>query len=51
LPVCSLQAISLFGDAITWVGIALLSYQFGKEKSAVILASALILRVTAFMIF
>jgi NRE family putative nickel resistance protein-like MFS transporter len=45
------QAISLLGDAITSVGLALLSYQFGKGKSAVILASALILRVTAFIIF
>lgn len=45
------QAISLIGDAVTWVGLALLSYQFGKEKSAVILASALTLRVTAFIIF
>jgi NRE family putative nickel resistance protein-like MFS transporter len=45
------QAVSLLGDAVTWVGLALLSYQFGKEKSAIILASALTLRVTAFIIF
>lgn len=45
------QTISLLGDAFTWVGLALLSYQFGKEKSAVILASALTLRVVAFIIF
>ncbi len=45
------QTISLIGDAFTWVGLALLAYQFGKERSAVILASALTLRVTAFIIF
>src|SRR6195952_652455 len=45
------ESISLLGDAFTWVGLALLSYQFGKERSAVILASALTLRVTAFIIF
>ena len=45
------QTVSLLGDAFTWVGLALLSYQFGKENSAVILASALTLRVTAFIVF
>jgi NRE family putative nickel resistance protein-like MFS transporter len=45
------ESISLLGDAFTWVGLALLSYQFGKDRSAVILASALTLRVTAFIIF
>lgn len=45
------ESISLLGDAFTWVGLALLSYQFGKERSAVILASALTLRVCAFIIF
>ncbi|RAJ28115.1 MFS transporter [Pedobacter cryoconitis] len=45
------QTISLLGDAFTWVGLALLSYHFGKENSAVILASALTLRVIAFIIF
>ncbi|SFC39257.1 MFS transporter, NRE family, putaive nickel resistance protein [Flagellimonas taeanensis] len=45
------QTISLLGDAITWVGLALLAYQFGKEKTAVILATALTLRVIAFIIF
>ncbi|MFF5384290.1 MFS transporter [Pedobacter suwonensis] len=45
------QTISLLGDAFTWVGLALLSYQFGKGNSAVILASALTLRVIAFIIF
>jgi NRE family putative nickel resistance protein-like MFS transporter len=45
------ESISLLGDAFTWVGLALLSYQFGKERSAVILATALTLRVTAFILF
>jgi MFS transporter, NRE family, putaive nickel resistance protein len=45
------QTISLLGDAFTWVGLALLSYQFGKERSAIILSSALTLRVIAFIIF
>ncbi|WP_324486178.1 hypothetical protein [Daejeonella sp.] len=45
------QTISLLGDAFTWIGLALISYQFGKENSAVILASALTLRVTAFILF
>ena len=45
------QTISLLGDAITWVGLALLAYQFGEERAAAILATALTLRVTAFIIF
>ena len=45
------QTISLMGDAFTWVGLALLAYQFGEERAAVILATALTLRVTAFIIF
>ncbi len=45
------QTISLLGDAFTWVGLALLAYQFGREQSAVILSTALTLRVTAFIIF
>lgn len=45
------QTVSLLGDAFTWVELALLSYQFGKERSALILSSALTLRVIAFIIF
>jgi MFS transporter, NRE family, putaive nickel resistance protein len=45
------EAISLLGDAFTWVGIALLAYQFGGKNSATILSSALTLRVTAFILF
>lgn len=45
------QTISLLGDAFTWVGLALLAFQFDKDRSAAILATALTLRVTAFIIF
>ena len=45
------QTISLLGDAFTWVGIALLAFEFGGGQSAQILATALTLRVTAFIIF
>ena len=45
------QTISLLGDAFSWVGLALLAYQLEKEHSATILATALTLRVAAFIIF
>lgn len=45
------ETISLLGDAFTWVGLALLSYQFGGNRSAIILSSALTLRVAAFIFF
>lgn len=45
------QTISLFGDAVTWVGLPLLAFQFGPDRSAVILSTALTLRVAAFIIF
>lgn len=45
------QAISLLGDAFTWMGIALLAFELGNSQSAKILATALTLRVTAFIIF
>lgn len=45
------QTISLLGDAFTWVGIALLAYQFGGKDSAAILSIALTLRVAAFILF
>ena len=32
------QAISLLGDAFTWMGIALLAFELGKGQSAKILA-------------
>ena len=45
------QTASLLGDAFTWLGLALLSYELSAERSAAILASALTLRVTAYIIF
>jgi NRE family putative nickel resistance protein-like MFS transporter len=45
------QGISLLGDSVTWLGIALLAYEFGGDKSSEILATALTLRVTAFVVF
>jgi len=45
------QTISLLGDAFSWIGLALLAYQLEKEHSATILATALTLRVAAFIIF
>jgi NRE family putative nickel resistance protein-like MFS transporter len=45
------QGISLLGDSITWLGVALLAYEFGGAKSAQILSVSLTLRVTAFVIF
>ena len=45
------EAISLFGDAFTWLGLALVSFQFGIDRSAVVLSLALTLRVSAFIIF
>lgn len=45
------QTISLIGDAFSWVGLALLAYEIGKEHSSIILATALTIRVVAFIIF
>jgi NRE family putative nickel resistance protein-like MFS transporter len=45
------QAISLLGDSFTWMGIALLAFEFGGNESAKILAIALTLRVSAFILF
>ncbi|MFA6127147.1 MAG: MFS transporter [Bacteroidales bacterium] len=45
------QAVSLLGDAVTWLGIALLAFEFGGDHSAGILSVALTLRVTAYIVF
>jgi NRE family putative nickel resistance protein-like MFS transporter len=45
------QAVSLLGDAVTWLGIALLAFEFGGNHSARILSVALTLRVTAYILF
>jgi MFS transporter, NRE family, putaive nickel resistance protein len=44
------QTTSLLGDALTWVGIALLVFELAGEKSAIVLGSVLTLRVTAFVL-
>jgi MFS transporter, NRE family, putaive nickel resistance protein len=44
------QTISLFGDALTWLGLALLAFEIAGKDSAVVLSVALTLRVTAFVI-
>jgi MFS transporter, NRE family, putaive nickel resistance protein len=44
------QTISLFGDALTWLGLALLAFELAGKDSAVVLSVALTLRVTAFVI-
>jgi NRE family putative nickel resistance protein-like MFS transporter len=44
------QTTSLLGDAVTWVGLALLAFEIAGQNSAVVLASALTLRVTTFVL-
>lgn len=43
------HTISLLGDAFTWVGLALLAYELAGSESAIILGSALTLRVVAYV--
>lgn len=45
------QTVSLIGDSISWVGLALLAYQIDPAHSPVILSTALTFRVLAFIIF
>lgn len=45
------QTISQIGDAFTWVALALLAYQLAEKDAAVVLGTALTLRVTAFVLF
>lgn len=42
------QTVSLFGDALTWLGLALLAFELAGKSAPVVLAGALTLRVTAF---
>jgi MFS transporter, NRE family, putaive nickel resistance protein len=44
------QTISLLGDALTWLGLALLAFELAGKSSPVVLAGALTLRVMAFVI-
>lgn len=44
------QTVSQIGDALTWVGLALLAYELAGANAAVVLGAALTLRVTAFVL-
>jgi MFS transporter, NRE family, putaive nickel resistance protein len=44
------QTISLLGDALTWLGLALLAFELAGKSAPIVLAGALTLRVTAFTI-
>jgi MFS transporter, NRE family, putaive nickel resistance protein len=44
------QTTNLLGDALTWLGIALLTFELAGKDSAVVLSAALTLRVTAFVL-
>ena len=44
------QTMNLLGDALTWVGLALLAFELAGKNSAVVLSVALTLRVTAFVL-
>lgn len=44
------QTMNLLGDALSWVGLALLAFELAGKNSAVVLSVALTLRVTAFVL-
>ncbi|MEO0967365.1 MAG: MFS transporter, partial [Cyanobacteria bacterium J06639_18] len=44
------QTANLLADALTWVGLALLAFELAGDNSAVVLALALTLRITAFVL-
>lgn len=44
------QTVNLIGDALTWVGLALLAFELAGQNSGIVLSSALTLRVTAFVL-
>jgi MFS transporter, NRE family, putaive nickel resistance protein len=44
------QTINLIGDSLTWLGLALLAYELAGQQAGTILAGALTLRVTAFVL-
>jgi len=46
----SAQTINLVGDALTWLGLALLAFELMGENAGVILSTALTLRVTAYVV-
>ena len=45
------QLASLVGDAFTWLGLALISYELNPRRASAILASALTMRVLAYILF
>jgi NRE family putative nickel resistance protein-like MFS transporter len=44
------QTTNLLGDALTWLGLALLAFDLAGKDAAVVLSGALTLRVTAFVL-
>ncbi len=44
------QTINLMGDALTWLGLALLAFELAGARSGTVLAIALTLRVLAFVV-
>ena len=44
------QTINLVGDSLTWVGLALLAFELAGAQAGTVLAGALTLRVTAFVV-
>ncbi len=44
------QTINLVGDALTWLGLALLAFELAGENAGTVLAGALTLRVAAFVV-
>ncbi|MBC8121554.1 MAG: MFS transporter [Gemmatimonadaceae bacterium] len=44
------QTVNLIGDALTWVGLALLAFELAGENAAAVLSVALTLRVGAFVV-
>jgi MFS transporter, NRE family, putaive nickel resistance protein len=44
------QTINLVGDALTWLGLALLAFELAGENASTVLAGALTLRVVAFVL-
>jgi MFS transporter, NRE family, putaive nickel resistance protein len=44
------QTTNLLGDALTWVGLALLAFDLAGKDAAIVLSTALTLRVTAFVL-
>ncbi|MEM9245589.1 MAG: MFS transporter, partial [Cyanobacteria bacterium P01_F01_bin.153] len=46
----SAQTINLIGDALTWLGLALLAFEIAGDNAGVILSGALTLRVLAYVV-